>query len=272
MVAPSRSSAAEKAKQCLAKAAPIPGYPLYNMGAVALWDSKSDFELLQNAVDYLTCKAKANMPFTEDEKQFMIDLFSDMSLGGRVKGYSEAAQLVRHYVTGKGAKLQIDAAVYKTSAVVKDVSEAIKDYVRQQVAKKAAFAVVRATDPGFRVSPQAAGVSRRSGRDVQRQGYLLDDGNLLTEQSNARLKNANNRFILVAQNTMVSGAKAVQTRWSVDDRYTFEPFEKADFYTNIPLSSAQILNLPDGLSYYMTVLGIASEFDYWAAWMETWNV
>jgi hypothetical protein len=99
----------------------------------------------------------------------------------------------------------------------------------------------------------------------------LSDGNLLTEQSNARLKNANNRFILAAQNT-TQDAKTVSTRWSVDDRYEFEPFEKSNFVTDIPLSSTQVLKVPDGLSQYMTVLKIASVFDYWAAWKETWNV
>jgi hypothetical protein len=67
------------------------------------------------------------------------------------------------------------------------------------------------------------------------------------------------------------GGKTVFTRWRVDDEYVFEPFERADFTTNIPLSTSQVLKLPDGLSHYMCVLKIASEFDYWAEWTETWN-
>jgi hypothetical protein len=69
-----------------------------------------------------------------------------------------------------------------------------------------------------------------------------------------------------------TGCPAKSTRWSVDDSYTFEPFERASFYTNIPLSSSHVLKLPDGLSQYMTVLGIANELVYSADWIETSNV
>jgi hypothetical protein len=180
------------------------------------------------------------------------------------------AQLANHYVNGGGAKLTIDAGVYQTSVVVKDTSEAIKDYICYLAGKHMSFAMVRSSDPGFLHSSQARLVSSASGRNVQRQGYVLKDGNLLTEQDNSRLKNANNRFILAAQNAKLA-EKVVFTLWSVDDTYTFQPFEKSDFYTNIPLSSTQVLKLPDGLSQYMTVLGIADEFAYTASWAEMWN-
>jgi len=270
MAAHSSKTCAAKARECLAKAAPIPGWPLLHMGGAA-FGSKSDFDLLQNAIDYLTCKAKAKMTFTDEEKGFLKNIFEDLWWGGQFEGYPEAANLANHYVNGKGAKLKIDAAVYQTSVIVKDTSEAIKDYVRQLFLKHANFAIVRSSDSGFLNSPQCRRVSRASGRDVQRQGYILDNGNLLTEQSNSRLKNANNRFVLAAQNTKV-GATTVSTRWRVDDKYEFAPFEPADFYTAIPLSSSQVLKLPDGLSHYMIVLKIASVFDYWAEWSETWNV
>jgi hypothetical protein len=265
----SHTTCAAKAKACLAKAVPIPGWPLLNMGAAAL-GSKSDFDLLQNAIDYLSCKAKAKMTFTDEEKAFLKHIFESLWLGGELKGYTEAAQLADHYVNGKGVRLKIDAAVYQTSVIVNDTSAAIKDYVRQLIVKRANVAIVRSSDPGFLYSRQSRRVCRTSGRDVNKQGYLLSDGNLLTEQSNSRLKNANNRFILVAQNTQMGG-QTVVTRWRVDDKYVFEPFERADLTTNIPLSTSKVLKLPDGLSQYMCVQKIASEFDYWAEWTETWN-
>jgi hypothetical protein len=265
----STSTHVAKAKACLAKAVPIPSLPLLNMGAAAL-GFKSDFDLLQNAIDYLTCKAKAKMIFTDEEKSFLQSIFEDLWLGGEVKGYPEAAQLADHYVNGNGVALRIDAAVYRTSVIVKDTSEAIKSYVRQLISKNANFAIVRSSDLGFLHSSQCRAVSRRSGRDLNKQGYVLDDGNLLTEQGNSRLKNANNRFVLMAQNTKL-GAKAVSSRWRVDDKYAFESFER-DLITNIKLSSSQVLKLPDGLSHYMCVLKVASEFNYWAEWTENWNV
>jgi len=243
---------------------------LWNLGKAAL-GSQSDFDLLQNAIDYLTCKAKAKMSFTLDEKAFLRKIFEGLWLGGEVKGYPEAAALANHYVSGKGAKLEIDAAVYQTSVVIRDTSAAIKDYIRQLISKRAIFTRVLSSDSGFLHSAPGRRMSRTSGRNVERQGYVLNDGNLLTEQNNARLKNANNRFILASQNAKSSDS-SVSTRWSVDDKYTFEPFEKANFYTNIPLSASHVLKFPDGLANYMTVLGIASEFVYSARWSELWNV
>lgn len=170
-----------------------------------------------------------------------------------------------------GAKLKIDASVYQTSVIVRDSCDAIKDYIRQLIANKAAFATVRSSDPGFLHSPPGKRVSRAAHRSVDRQGYVLPDGNLLSEQDNARLKNTNNRFILAAQNAKLN-ERAFFTSWSVDDEYTFEPFDRSDFYTNIPLSGTNVLKLPDGLSQYMVVLGIAGEFAYVANWTENWNV
>jgi hypothetical protein len=260
------------AKECLAKAAPIPGWPFFRMGMAATLGSESDLNLMQKAIDYLTCKAKAKMPFTDDEKSFLKSLFEDLWYGGEYKGYYEAAKLVNHYVNGNGEKIRINATVYQTSIIVKDTSEAIKDYIRQLILQKADFGIVRSSDLGFRQSQQFKRVSKAfSGRSVELQGHVLPDGNLLTEQSNKRLKNANNRFILVAQNSMIE-AKAVSTRWRVDDKYEFDSFEQSNYITDLSLSASLVLKLPDGLSQYMVVLGIAKEFEYWAEWQETWDV
>jgi len=147
-MAASSTAAAAKAKECLAKAVPVPGWPLYNIGKVALLDSKSDFDLLQNAIDYLTCKAKVKMTFTDEEKTFLKDFYSDLALGGKYYlGYSEAGIFLQHYLDGSGTRMKIDAAMYQTSVIVKDTSEAIKDYVRDQIAKKVNLLIVRTTDP-----------------------------------------------------------------------------------------------------------------------------
>ncbi len=269
MTAPSSATAASHARACLAKAAPIPGWPLLTMAGAAA-GSQSDFDSLQKAVDYLTCKAQSKLAFTDEEKAFLKRIFESLWWGGEFKGYPEAAVLANHYVNGKGAKLIIDARVYQTSVVVKDTTEAMKDYIRQLIAHTKSYSLVRSSDPGFLHSPSGQRMSRSAGRNLQRQGYILPDGNLLTEQANERLKNANNRFVLGSQNKKDSSGGIV-TLWNVDDRYTFEPFERASFYTNIPLSSSHVLKIPDGLSNYMTILKIADEFIYSAVWTETWH-
>ena len=113
-------------------------------------------------------------------------------------------------------------------------------------------------------------MSCTGGRSIDTQGMILGTGYLLTEQNNARLKNANNRFVLAAQSTKQNEHQLLSV-WSVSDIYEFEPFEKASFVTNIPLGS-QILKLPDGLSQYMRVLSSAKVFEYVASWNEVWRV
>jgi len=47
----------EKGNKCSKNREPVPGAPLWHMGKVALFVSEKSFNLLQNIVDYLTCKA-----------------------------------------------------------------------------------------------------------------------------------------------------------------------------------------------------------------------
>jgi hypothetical protein len=58
----------------------------------------------------------------------------------------------------------------------------------------------------------------------------------------------------------------------VDSSYDFEPFDKADYYTNSVLADGMVLRVPDGLSHSMTVLGVAEAFPYWAEWNESWTI
>src|SRR5215470_5139965 len=158
----------ERARQCLANAVPIPGWPLVDLIRAAAFNSQSAFELLQNAIDYLTCKAKANTQFTDEEKAFLRAFYSDLSRGGEwYMGFPEAAALMWHYIGNSGSRFQINEAVYQTSVIVRDTSEAIKDYRREQIAKKLNFDIVRHTDRTFLSSPQAHRVSQAVGRDYR---------------------------------------------------------------------------------------------------------
>jgi len=57
------------------------------MGKVAVFESKESFDLLQNTIDYLTCKGKLGKKFSNDEKEFMKELFEAMWWGGKYRGY-----------------------------------------------------------------------------------------------------------------------------------------------------------------------------------------
>jgi hypothetical protein len=263
----SPAALADKAKQCLAKAAPIPGAPLLLMARGTTGTATT----LQNAIDYLSCKAKAKLAFDEDEKEFLRELFEALWWGGKAKGLYEAAELANHYVNGKGETLKIGSYVYESAVIVQDTMAAMKGFIKASAAKKKHVPRLVSHDQAFMRSPEFAAVSQRKGRNVNTQGYVLPDGALLTEQQNTRLKNTDHRFHLQAQ-SMPSGKTRLHTRWRVDSIYDFEPFEKADYVTTIPLGDGVSIKLPDGLSHYMTALRIAADFNYWTEWHEHWTV
>lgn len=111
-------------------------------------------------------------------------------------------------------------------------------------------------------------VLKPSQRSVDKQGYILSNGALLVEQSNQRLKNADHRFYLWV-NTTKNGSKFL-SRWTVESIYDFEPFDKG-FITDIPLTKDFVLKLPDGLSAYLTKIGVAKDFKYTSTWQELWQ-
>lgn len=70
-------------------------------------------------------------------------------------------------------------------------------------------------------------------------------------------------------NTTKNGSNFI-SRWKVESIYDFEPFKKG-YITDIPLAKGFILKLPDGLSHYLTKIGIANDFTYISTWQELWK-
>lgn len=261
-------AAVEAGNRCLDDRVDVPGAPLWHLGKVAAFDSKESLDLLQNSVDYLTCKAQATMDFTADEKEFMKEIFEALWWGGRYRGYKEAAILANHYVNGEGRPLPINSEVYTTSTIVKDTAAAMKLFIADRYSNRMPAPAIHSGDHAFLNSAFAKSLSP-GGRNVQTQGYLLSNGALLTEQSNQRLKNADHRFYLNA--TTSRAGNRYTTKWRVESLYDFEPFDKADYVTEIPLTQGLKLKLPDGLSHYLTKIGVAKDFKYHAEWIETWS-
>lgn len=107
--------------------------------------------------------------------------------------------------------------------------------------------------------------------DIQNGGYIL------TEQKNTRLKLANNRYTLKNIVSQISSSPLkVRTSWSVEDVWDYESYvEQARTNKNLITSLLLVMNssgsnvsllLPDGLSQYLTVIGIADEFRYSSDW------
>lgn len=245
----------------------IPSTPSLAFAQVKLLGSKSALIALQSAVDHLSQKARLRQPFFENEKEFLVELFECFSLGGRITGFGEAAQLARHYVEGKGKTLRIDHEVYAESVIVQEVQAVMKLQIEIDLKSAKGAVALSSADLRLKKRPELLPLASKS-RNVNTQGRLLDEGWLLAEQNNQRLQKANNRFQLTSVSQR--GSSLISTTWRVDDEYVFEGFKKG-FVTNIVIRENMILRVPDGLSAYMVDLGVAKPFKHFAEWKDEWR-
>lgn len=268
----STTELAKKAQACVDKQAPIPGAPLWHLGKAAKWGSKEDLAIIQDAIDYLTCKAQAQLPFSADEKEFLKELFEALWWGGIYTGRREAGRLADHYVNGGGKFFSLDAEIYSSSVIVVDAMTALKRHMADMQAAGLNISFLRSTDPGFRQSAHFRSllIGGPPPRIPATQGYAHATGVLLVEQQNKRLKYCDHQFALDAYSSLLPDGR-VSTSWRVESLYDFEPFSRADYITELDLSANMVVKLPDGLSHYMETIGVAKSFRYGATWMEAWT-
>lgn len=260
----------KQAQICLAKAAEIPASPLFNMANVAKRNATGDLKYLQDAIDFLTCKAKAKMEFDADDKEFLKEIYEAFWWGGHYKGYKEAAKLANHYVNGEGNgkanPLKIDPEVYKTSKIVIATMVAMKKFILEKKNNKKTFFEFRCDNVEFRSKSYTKPLMTMNYRT---EGKMKSTGVLEAAQDNQRLHKTDGHFYLQALSVLLPSRK-IKTTWRVDSLYDFEPFEKHDYYTHIPLGQHKLI-LSDGLSEYMTRIGVAKTFWYRAEWIELWS-
>ena len=260
----------KKAKACLQKKATIPMSPLYHIAMAAKFKKESDFKYVQDALNYLACKAQAKLPFSDDDKEFLIEIYEAFSWGGWWLNYPEASLLAKHYVSMKGGTesnpLMVDPTIYKEAPIVIASMEAMKTYILELDEKKSNFSSLKCDNPGYTKTSYA---NKLRYMKYKSEGKVIEDGVLQAPQNNTRLKKTDNRFYLKA--LTVKTLNGFRTTWRVDSLYDFEPFGENNFYTDINLPSGFTLIIYDGLSEYMVKLGIAKPFWYRMEWTESWN-
>ena len=84
----------KQADACLAKKADMPMSPLFNMANVAKRNATGDFKSMQDAVDFLACKAKAKMEFDEDDKEFLKERLRHFGGVGNMKAIKKPRSLL----------------------------------------------------------------------------------------------------------------------------------------------------------------------------------
>jgi hypothetical protein len=168
-----------------------------------------DVEELQQEIDRLSRKAKKKETFTEEEKYFLVALYSFIAWGGMLKWYPEASKLLRHYLDKSGDRLKIGSSLYQSSEIVQYAMAEMKKLISAD-AKNNGKLTVRAdfsSQGSLKDTP-------RSFSEQCKSGAIVSNGTLMAEQDNKRLKNADNRFPLRAISNLVgnSGSR-IRTKW-----------------------------------------------------------
>jgi hypothetical protein len=153
---------------------------------------------------------------------------------------------------------EIPAPVYRNDAAVQ------KEILKHKTEVKAALRSGKLKRGGR--TEFAINASATTSQGCSHSG-LKPPGRRMLKADSERLKKANNRFWLQSYST--AAADRVTTRFVVTDCYEFEPFSKG-FVTNLEMYGQKIV-LPDGLSEYLTRIGLAKVFTYESFWTESWR-
>ncbi len=231
------------------------------------------FEYLQKKINELEEKAKNKKDFNEIDRNFVIDLYKMLSTGGLVTGYPEASSLLYRYISPSlmpakifnrgGQKIDdpfmIDSGIYKQSKIVKYAMENMKKIIKTGYINNEINNYVDIDSSVLKITD----------RNIDTEGNILPDGRLLVEQNNKRLKYTDHRFKLNSHSEKLPNGK-IKTTWFVLSRYEFASYPDK-MYSEFKISEDISLTIDDGLSQYLTELGIAEEFYHMGKWEEIWD-
>jgi len=273
---------------------------LWHMAKVAFQDCEQSLCLLQETVNHLSANAENLGVFSEKEKSFLVTLFECPWWGGREYGLNQAhnyvgpegkpaseicsrdervlnlkdpiqlslAKMAWHYVHGDGQYYPLSLPIYQQSRIVQDAISALKAYIAELHSLGKPCTFVSSADNEFLRSRYASSIEKdRLQTDVL--GFIFNDGTLMLEQKDPRIVNAGNRFkISGLTHTTDTG---LTTRWKIEGRYCFEYFDNGGS-TFLPLTEDLLLRIPYALSNYMVAMDIAKPFNYFAEWVERYEL
>lgn len=96
-------------------------------------------EKTQAKIDRLEGRAIEKQPFTEQEKQYLFDLYTAGAKGGRITGVApNASRLIRRYLDRTGEDLKIDAELVRQSQPVRLEIQYFKRHLALKIARRQA--------------------------------------------------------------------------------------------------------------------------------------
>ncbi|MBN2352277.1 MAG: hypothetical protein JXD23_06885 [Spirochaetales bacterium] len=206
--------------------------------------ASGDFAEIQARVDALEKKAIEKKEFSQDDKAFLKDLYSSLAFGGRFIGHNEAADMLERYLAGTGESLRLGSGAYEANAKVKAAMEKLKSRIRADAA-----------------------------RGKVRDKYS-SDRITVTVSEDARLFYFSNVFFVMAiPEKTADGRYRIRFRVDLTARFISYAEEKARYgkYGRVRTpfvknDKGEVFTLDDGLSQYLTVIGLAKVFDYYSEW------
>jgi hypothetical protein len=170
--------------------------------------------------------------------------------------------LTRRYLdTGRTGIEVIDSTIYEQSKAVQREIERHKREVRSAVRRGKLPSDRKTVYAIFANAARTESCAHSPGVRRPPKGRMLH-----ADKGNERLQKVNNRFWLQSYSTRSS--PTISTKFVVTDCYEFEPFRKGLFTVLDALG--QRIRLEDGLSEYLTRIGLAKTFTYESSWIVDW--
>jgi hypothetical protein len=220
-------------------------YTLSASNCTAYKLATGDFSEIQHKVDLLEEKAIAKKQFTDDEKAFLKDLYGSLVFGGRLLGYKEAAHMLEHYLKASGTPLKIDESIYLENKKVRQALHKVRVCINNDILHR-----------------------------TLKSHYYSGTINIGYKE-NPRLFYFSNVFVLQAKPVKVAESYC-SIRWRVELTAHFPSYDeqkqkfgsyhyfRTPFTTN---SKGETFTIDDGLSHYLSTVGLAKEFIYYAEWV-----
>jgi len=228
------------------------------------------FGCCQGIIDEADRKVRFGEQLSKSELDTLVFIYKLIPIGGKLYGYKEAADLMSLYLNPKEAEkyndenhlYRLEPDVYRTSVIVQYAQTELKKIItndfKNGLLKEGSVYDTKKLKPTVRDSASEGNVQS-------------PDRNLIAEQNNQRLKNTDHRFYLKVKILKIEDG-AIKLLWFVNSKWDFESYESGkDYVTELPVDKKKnlILQIPDGLSNYLTKVNKAKEFYYGTDWEET---
>lgn len=203
---------------------------------------------LQEKIDACETKAIAGTDFTDEEIEFLGDLYTCLYKGARLTFVlSEVSKMMEHYLARSGEPLEIDASIFNTNDKVIEKMVAIKTEIRASPELRASYRSDEFYMPDFSNIDSVFGLYY---------GHII------------------------AKPTRVADTIQIQWRaevpWEWPSYALLEAKHGTPHAESFPIPNASCLFLgiegaifiDNGLGEYLTHLGLATSFVAFAEWME----